>query len=335
LEGFGTVAEQKTINDHIEAMKEQSKVIPDGIYFSMDDTTYHADPALGSTGIKKLIDNAPDFWWESNLNPAREEDEDTPARIFGRQLHECVLEGAEKFSARHAPRTITGVTKEAKAELAEIEAAGKVAVKFKDYTKILAASAFIKANKTLANAFQGGVSEVSVFWTENDIRYKCRFDYLKMNAISDLKSLANVYGKEFGKACRDAIANYDYIVSAEHYRHGRMQMSRLIKQGAVYNAPDDPNFMPWLIQVAGNDQFAFVFVFYQKSGAPISHGIKVSPGNPMFSYGRAFISKAIDNYRRYLAEFGADTAWVPSTALDELDENQMPVWYQHRLATGE
>jgi hypothetical protein len=326
------MADTSVKNTHVEALKEQSKYIPDGIYFGMPDTVYHADPALGSTGIKKLIDNAPDYWWDSPLNPARPEDDDTPAKVFGRQFHQCVLEGVDKFKAGHAPQHLPGNRKDGMDEIAKIKEAGKVPVKFKDYAKILAASAFIKANKTLANAFEGGVPEVSVFWTEGGIRYKVRLDYLKMNAIADLKSLANMYGKEFSRACRDAVAGYDYIVSAEHYRHGRMQMSRLIKEGKVYNVPED--MMPWLINVAGNKTFAFVFVFYQKDGAPISHGIKLSPGNPLFGYARQMIVKAIDNYNRYLAEFGTDSAWVPTTQLDELDETDLPVWYQQRLTTG-
>jgi hypothetical protein len=313
-------------------MKEQSKYIPDGVYFNMAESVYHCDPALGSTGIKKLIDNAPDYWWDSPLNPARPEDDDTPAKVFGRQFHQCVLEGQEKFKAGHAPQTLPGNRKDGMDEIAKIREAGKVPVKFKDYTKILAASAFIKANKTLANAFEGGVPEVSIFWTESGIRYKVRLDYLKMNAIADLKSLANMYGKEFGRACRDAVASYDYIVSAEHYRHGRLQMSRLIKEGKVYDVPEE--MMPWLINVAGNKTFAFVFVFYQKDGAPISHGIKLSPGNPLFGYARQMIVKAINNYTRYMDEFGTDTAWVPTTQLDELDETDLPVWYQQRLTTG-
>lgn len=324
-----------TIAQHVEALKVSASVIPDGIYFGMSDEVYHADPALGSTGLKKLIDNAPDFWWESAFNPARPDDDDTPARIFGRQLHQCVLEGIEKFKAGHAPRYLNGATKEGKAEKQAILDAGKQPVAFKDWSKIMAASAFITANKTLANAFQGGYPEVSVFWTENDIRFKCRFDYLKMNAITDLKSIANMHGREFGRACREAIASYDYIVSAEHYRHGRAQMARLIKLGAVYGAPEEnPEFMPWLIQVAGNQQFAFVFVFYQKDGAPISHGIKLSPGNPIFETGRAMISKAVGNYQRFMKEFGTDTAWVPSTPLEELHDTDLPVWYQQRLMHG-
>ncbi len=303
---------------------------PDGIYFGMSDVVYHADHALGSTGLKKLVSNAPDFWWESHLNPAQPEDDDTPAKIFGRQLHLCVLEGPEKFKTHHAVQMNPGNIKAGKDEVASIKAAGKTPVKIKDWTKILAASAFIKANKTLANAFEGGEAEVSVFWTVDGVRYKARFDYLKMNAISDLKSLANMHGKEFGKACRDAIGSYDYIVSAEHYSDGRRQMARLFDEGKVFG-DHDPQ---WLKQVCVNEVFAFVFVFWQKDGAPISHGIKMSPGNPLFGYARSMISKAVANYSRFMDEFGTDTAWVPSTKLEELDETDLPVWYQQRLLTG-
>lgn len=303
---------------------------PDGIYFGMSDAVYHADKALGSTGLKKLVGNAPDFWWESWMNPARDENDDTPAKIFGRQLHLCVLEGLEKFKAFHAPQYHPANRKEGIAEIKEITAVGKVPVKFKDYAKILAASAFIKANTTLSNAFEGGQPEVSVFWTVDGVRFKARFDYLKLNAITDLKSIANRNDKEFAKACRDAVASYDYIISAEHYTEGRRQLKRLLSEGRVFGSHDPE----WLAKVAANEVFAFVFVFWQKDGAPISHGIKLSPGNPLFSYARSMIAQAVDNYRTYLAEFGTETAWVPSTPLEELDETDLPVWYQQRLMTG-
>lgn len=342
---------------------------PDGIYFGMSDAVYHADKALGSTGLKKLVGNAPDFWWESWMNPARDENDDTPAKIFGRQLHLCVLEGRDKFIAKYAPEPISdnyqGCLKTAddlrdflsekkasksgsKAELIArakqfpdcpaifdevlilAQKSGKELIKFKDYAKILAASAFIKANKTLANAFEGGQPEVSVFWTVEGIRFKARFDYLKLNAITDLKSIANRNDKEFAKACRDAVASYDYIISAEHYTEGRRQLKRLLSEGRVFGSYDPE----WLAKVAANEVFAFVFVFWQKDGAPISYGIKLSPGNPLFSYARSMIAQAVDNYRTYLAEFGTETAWVPSTPLEELDETDLPVWYQQRLMTG-
>ncbi|NKB78537.1 hypothetical protein HED49_03080 [Ochrobactrum daejeonense] len=234
----------------------------DGIYFGMSDEEYHADPALGSTGLKKLIGNAPDFWWDSPMNPARDDDDDTPAKIFGRQLHMCVLEGVEKFKENHAAYVNPGNVKAGKDEIAAIVAAGKVPVKFKDYSKILAASAFIKANKTLARAFEGGQPEVSVFWTVNGIRYKARFDYLQINSIVDLKSIENRSDKEFKQACRDAMASYDYIVSAGHYSDGRRQMKGLFRAGKVFGLPEGQE--DWLSKVVSNPVFAFVFVFWQK-----------------------------------------------------------------------
>jgi hypothetical protein len=327
FQSIGTIA-SKVVKEAAE--KAGFTEHPDGIYFGMSDAVYHADTALGSTGLKKLVGNAPDFWWDSWMNPARDENDDTPAKIFGRQLHLCVLEGLEKFKTFHAPQYNSANRKEGIAEIKEITAAGKVPVKFKDYAKILAASAFIKANKTLANAFEGGQPEVSVFWTVDGVRFKARFDYLKLNAITDLKSIANRNDKAFAKACRDAVASYDYIISAEHYTEGRRQLKRLLSEGRVFGSYDPE----WLTKVAANEVFAFVFVFWQKDGAPISHGIKLSPGNPLFSYARSMIAQAVSNYRTYLAEFGTETAWVPSTPLEELDETDLPVWYQQRLMTG-
>lgn len=341
----------------------------DGIWFGMSDAVYHADPALGSTGLKKLIGNAPDFWWGSSFNPAKEdENDDTPAKIFGRQLHQCVLEGVDTFKANHAPlpevddypgclRTADDLKEFLKSHSASIwgnknalieravaysdcpvifdqvledaQASGKSLIKFKDYSKILAASAFIKANKTLARAFEGGQPEVSVFWTVNGIRFKARFDYLQINSIVDLKSIENRSDKEFKQACRDAMASYDYIVSAGHYTDGRRQMKGLFASDKVFGLPSGQE--DWLSKVVSNPVFAFVFVFWQKKGAPISHGIMLSPGNPLFDRASERIAQAIANYRLFMGEFGTDTAWVPSTPLEEADETAFPVWYQQKL----
>lgn len=302
----------------------------DGIYFGMSDGVYHADPALGSTGLKKLIGNAPDFWWGSSFNPVKEdENDDTPAKIFGRQLHTCVLEGADRFKALHTPYMNPGNIKAGKDEIAGIKASGREPIKFRDYSKILAASAFIKANKTLARAFEGGHPEVSVFWTVNGIRFKARFDYLQINSIVDLKSIENRSDKEFKQACRDAMASYDYIVSAGHYTDGRRQMKGLFASDKVFGLPSGQE--EWLSKVVSNPVFAFVFVFWQKKGAPISHGIMLSPGNPLFDRASERIAQAIANYRLFMGEFGTDTAWVPSTPLEEADETAFPVWYQQKL----
>jgi len=301
-----------------------------GIYFGLSDDLYHADPALGSTGLKRLLSSAPDFWWQSPMNPAREPETETPAKIFGKAVHRCVLEGRAAFEAEYAPTDYSGVTKEGKTERAAIAAAGKKPLKREDFNRILAAAAFIKANPNLAGAFENGMPEVSIFWERDGVRLKARLDFLKMNAITDLKSIRNPLGKEFKKACRDRIAELDYTLSAEQYMEGRRQMARLVAEDRVFG-DHDPS---WLKQVAANSVYAFVLVFWQAEGAPISHGFKLSPGNPLFTYARQSIAQAIHIYQTFMKQFGPDTAWVLAEPLDELDETDLPVWWQQKQMKG-
>lgn len=77
-----------------------SDLFAPGVYFGLAAEAYHADPALGSTSLKRLLTSGPDFWWNSPMNPARPEDgDDTPSLIFGRAVHAMVLEGREALDA--------------------------------------------------------------------------------------------------------------------------------------------------------------------------------------------------------------------------------------------
>lgn len=317
-----------------QIVAEVAPIIPDGIHFNLSETAYHGDRALGSTGLKDLIDNAPDYWWDSWMNPARPEEKETDAIRFGRAVHKCVLEGRDAFEAFYAPRDFPGNIKAGKEEREKIEARGMLPLKREEFNRILAASAFIRANSYLRDAFTGGQPEVSVFWTVDGIRYKARFDYLKMRAIADLKSIRNPLNKSFKQACKERIASLDYVISAAHYMDARRRMAGFVKAGLVYGAPDTEQFRSWLIQVAGITEFAFVFVFWQAEGAPISHGFKISPGNPILETAKQSIAKAVWNFQKFTEEFGTSAAWVPSTPLEELDETDMPIWWQQKQLKG-
>ena len=49
----------------------------DGVYFGLPEAEHHADPALGSSSIKALLQAPEEYWGSSHLNPMREEPEDT------------------------------------------------------------------------------------------------------------------------------------------------------------------------------------------------------------------------------------------------------------------
>lgn len=77
----------------------------EGIVFGMDEDDYHAVPALSASGVKHLRQSPLNFWAQSWLNPAPEEEdrEESFARIVGRAYHKRILEGRDKFVRCYAP----------------------------------------------------------------------------------------------------------------------------------------------------------------------------------------------------------------------------------------
>ncbi|MGY2052923.1 PD-(D/E)XK nuclease-like domain-containing protein [Methylobacterium sp. JK268] len=74
-------------------------LIEDGIYFGLDEARYHADPALGSSDLKRLAAEPADYWFGSVHNPNRPAEESTPSQVIGRAVHKLVLEGQQSFAA--------------------------------------------------------------------------------------------------------------------------------------------------------------------------------------------------------------------------------------------
>lgn len=306
----------------VEKIAPKREPFAPGVYFGLDECAYRADPALGSTDMKKLADSPPDYWFESCHNPMREEDDDTPARRFGRAVHKFVLEGRSAFERAYAPTDFPGNIKAGKEERAAIEASGKEALKCSDWNRIMMAGTIIRANPSISSAFDGGAPEVSVFWERDGIRRKARFDYLKPRAVVDLKSNANQMRVDFVSSCRKSIAGYRYDVQLAHYFEAREHVAQFVYSGAI-DGDHDP---AWLKRVAESKEFAFVWIFYQSQGAPLTWGTMVSPGNGVLDLARATLAKAEDNYREYIQRFGLEAPWVLEQPLEELDVNDLPAW---------
>jgi hypothetical protein len=89
-----------SISFHHVLRCEQFDLAP-GIYFGMPADVYHAIPALSSTGLKNLLISAPDFYFNSWLNPLRDEDnedgESKEWQKFGEASHIRNLEGKTVF----------------------------------------------------------------------------------------------------------------------------------------------------------------------------------------------------------------------------------------------
>ncbi len=83
-------------------MADTPALPPPGIYFGMDEAAYHAAPAFSASGIKNILVSPLDFWMQSWLNPDREPDKVTPAKLLGKAYHKAILEGQEAFDAAYA-----------------------------------------------------------------------------------------------------------------------------------------------------------------------------------------------------------------------------------------
>lgn len=118
-----------------------------GLYFGMPEDIYHAIPALSSTGFKNLLVSAPDFYFNSWLNPLRAEDaEDDDAkewRVFGKASHTRVLEGLDVFNEKYcveyiAPKGCLNTVADLKQALAGMQCPSKWAKP--DYIKAVQAA---------------------------------------------------------------------------------------------------------------------------------------------------------------------------------------------------
>ncbi len=306
----------------VEKIEPKREPFAPGIWFGLDEDAYHADAALGSTSMKKLAESPTAYWFDSPHNIMLKQDNDTPARAFGRAVHKFVLEGREAFEAAYAPTEFPGNVKAGKEERERIAAIGKEPISRDKWDRIMQAGTIIRSNEYIASAFSGGYPEVSVFWERDGIRRKARFDYFKPRAIVDLKSNANKNQIDFMESCRKAIANYHYHVQAAHYSEARAVISAFYADNAINGDHDSE----WLAKVAASKEWAFCWIFYQSEGAPLTWGTTLSPGNPILEYGRTTITTAEDNYRTFRDRFGLDQPWVIAEPLQELDVSEMPSW---------
>lgn len=319
----------------MKATEFHVKQFDDGIYFGLDEQAYHADPALGSGNTKQLAYAPCDFWWNSWMNPMRPHRKETPSTTLGTALHVLTFHGEAEFDRRYmrgaehdddmTPAEKSALTKEAKKIAA---AKGLIALPAAGHDRIAIVAAKVLKNPKLAQAFSGGMPEVSLFWTKvckdgRTIRKKGRLDYLKPRGIGDLKSVANQHEMPFPRACMNHIANYSYHVQAKHYMDGRACMPGFVADGRV-NGDCDPSLLK---AFAAAQRFGFQWIFWQTERAPITWSRILSPANPMCDLAANTIERADANYLSYMERFGAGEMWLEDDEPRELHMEDMPGYF--------
>jgi hypothetical protein len=203
---------------------------------------------------------------------------------------------------------------------------GKQFLKRNDFERVDFCGSMIEAHPTQGKMFKGGAPEVVIIWFSERYQtmFKARFDYLKVNAIIDLKSFELKGSGDIDGYVHRAVNTYGYLSQMLLYLDASQYIKGLVQQGKVFG-DHDPNFVKGLGMVT---ERAFVMAFIKKTKAPILHTKVLQPDTNAYMAGGQMIQKAVDNFKSYYETFGKDMwLWVADITPFEDDKFPQSMWY--------
>lgn len=347
--------------------KPEGAQLPDahdnGIFFGMPEDEYHAANALSASGIKWLRISPLDYWARSAMNPDREPEEESAAKVIGKAYHKRIVEGAGAFRASFAPevdpkdhptalRTVDDLKEaiaalnakpkgknkgELIAQLAALDPSVKV------WSLIEADHAAIHDGKTMLPADLIRKIEISAAMIEKHPDLKKAFTggypevsifwtdpefCIPMKARLDyLKRAAVVDLKTFenvnGMPIDKAIART--IANYKYHIQARLYLDavREAKKHIKAGRVFGEVEPAFLDAVAKSDGHTFMFLFQQKGVAPIARGV-ILPSITL-DIGQVEIDDAKRRYAECRETFGADP-WIDASPVREFDSTEFPAY---------
>ena len=180
----------------------------------LDETTYHADPALSSSGAKRLIQTCPAIFKHERDTGGRA---NKAAFDFGHAAHGLILGVGEPVHVIEADNFTTKAARELRDAA---YAAGQVPILARDYEQVEAMAEAVKRHPLAAALLSEGVAEQSVFWNDErwDVGRRARFDWLTQRAgrhyVVDLKTSTTADPAVLGRK----VADFGYHQQEAWYR---------------------------------------------------------------------------------------------------------------------
>lgn len=309
-----------------------SGFLPDGVYLGLREGRYFAQRRLGSTALARLFKSPANWWWGSEFNPNKQPRKWTFGndRDYGHGFHALLLEGEEAYQAKcHLSPFETFQTKEAKAWRDEC-LADDIAILSEEMDRnIRLMTALVLNHPQLKDAMAAGLSEVSVFWTdEQGHRLSARFDKLLPSFILDPKSFgAHNRGRDDQDRALRIVAEHSYDVQRYLYDVAREKLVEFILSGQVYGGT--PEQVAWLSRFPAADDerlaermefypnghpdqqsaWSWMWLFMQKPSdskghAPILLPIERPRYDLTWRTGKQKVELALHNFDHYVSRFG-------------------------------
>ena len=185
-------------------------LFPNGLYLDLEDYKYRNDPGLSNSKLSLMAKSPAHFlYYESRSTP------ETPAMVFGRNLHMAVLE-PKRFERDVMMVNVKGRNTVTFKEAA-VENAGKTLITSSEWEMINEISCVINkhslAHELITNHYN--LREASVFYDHLGVRMKSRFDVLNTEDgfALDLKTCESAAPHAFSSS----ISTYGYYRQASLY----------------------------------------------------------------------------------------------------------------------
>lgn len=202
------------------------------------------------------------------------------------------------------------------------------------------------------------VSEVSVFWEEDGIMRRARFDKIAPHWSMDLKSFSGWQGRDPRRTAIRQIVEHEYDIQATWYQDAREKFREFVQANKVFMCLEDEGkveivagleALPTqedankLIEIASADSWTWLWLFYQlrddtgsKPKAPALIPKFYRPSNleeqraaieensfDMMSHARKKIDRALENFRAYRDQVGFETPWTDIDPIRELTDEDL------------
>lgn len=198
------------------SQQELMETIKPGIY-SISSEAYHQGLGISRSGLMEFK-RSPYHYWYKYLNPYYVPDAETPAQLFGKALHEFILEPT-KFEKHYFilpqfdKRTKAGTERWKQIQK---EHANKIFITEVQYQEIQQMAESLCHNKEASKLIANAQIEQSLYWNDpdTDILCKSRPDILRPSLVADLKTAQDGSVWSFSKAIYD----YGYHIQAAMIR---------------------------------------------------------------------------------------------------------------------
>ncbi len=194
---------------------KQDNIAP-GVYDISNDV-YHQGAGISRSALMEFR-KSPYHYWYKYLNPYYVPDAETPAQLFGKALHEFILDPKEFekhyfMLPKFDKRTKAGSERWS---LIQTEHANKTFLTESQYQEIQQMAESLQKNDVALKLIANAQIEQSIYWNDPDtgILCKCRPDILHNCLVADLKTAQDGSAWAFSKAIYD----YGYHIQAAMIR---------------------------------------------------------------------------------------------------------------------